>query len=789
MFLLLSAARAATPARPAFSESFSVDTVEVDDTLNGEVVLTQVLRRDSTTQEHRSFMSANGSLVGGGEEQVMRCDLHPLGWLIVAGGADASNLSSWSCSNQTVDSDPQHCQWGQFWTPLPLNASYAGQELVDGRQAHRWSYWMANEQWALWASLDGKSPVATGKVWTAHKNYHLWRILWRNFVPGPPPLSRFDVTPGIRCGPAPPPAPPPVPFAPAADCQPSCGTDALCCQDPQAPPPGVCFRVKNCSELPGSVAAPRMPLTLDQLHAAAETRARRHSRAVPARPRTTTWKSSASRATVHLFATDALVSDRAGFTLQVSNVTKAAQNPLLREGDRPWEVAWWNTYPSVAWDGRRYQLWYNGFANCRGSSPMCPASNYPGAAPVTDRGYQWAVTFYAESTDGYDWERPSLGQVAWPNETSPATNNIAIDHGATDPNVNVMYDAHERDASRRYKAIGLFQTFANASTPHGSKVGIVTSADGRRWTGYVPIDSLQVTADTSNNLHYDPELQQYLIFSRRNTHDANSSRFGMRREVRANATSVAGPWPRATECAHGEAGDELYALEPWRHDAWAAGVYLAVGMYYADTAPAERVYCELLSSSDHGRSWTRLAPKVPFIPPGDDGQFDSHTCFAANPIPDAADSELMRYYYAGGNGPHSGPRSDFIALATAPSHATVGLRVAANGVASTITTRPIRVERGGVFLAAVATSAMARVDVEVLDAQTERPIAAGRLDAAAMTAEPSVPRRHALQLTSMGDAAGSAEVEAGDQAVGLRVGHRIRLRVTAVDAVLFAVEV
>ena len=421
---------------------------------------------------------------------------------------------------------------------------------------------------------------------------------------------------------------------------------------------------------------------------------------------------------------------------------------------------------------------------------MCPASNYPGAAPVTDRSYQWAVTFYAESTDGVIWERPSLGQVAWPNETSPAANNIAIDHGATDPNVNVMYDPHEADASRRYKAIGLFETFANASTPDGSKVGIVTSADGRRWTGYVPVDSLQVTADTSNNLHWDAELQQYLVFSRRNTHDANSSRFGMRREVRGSASSLAGPWPRATESAHGEAGYELYALEPWRHDAWAAGVYLAVGMYYADAAPAERVYCELLSSSDHGRSWTRLAPNVSFIPLGDDGQFDSHTCYAANPIPDPADSELTRYYYAGGNGPHSGPRSDFIALATAPSHATVGLRVAADGVASTVTTRPIRVERGGVFLAAVATSATARVDVEVLDAQTEWPIAAGRLGAAAMTAEPSGARRHALRLASMGGSAPwSAHVDAGDQTVRLRVGSRVRLRVTAVDAVLFAVEV
>ena len=190
--------------------------------------------------------------------------------------------------------------------------------------------------------------------------------------------------------------------------------------------------------------------------------------------------------------------------------------------------------------------------------------------------------------------------------------------------VNVMYDAHEMNASQRYKAIGTFAAFGNASTPARSKVGIVTSADGRRWSQYHPVDSLQVTADTSNNLHWDRHLQQYLVFSRRNTHDANTSVYGMRREVRANASSFAGPWPRATECAHGDSGYELYALEPWRHDAWAAGVYLAVGMFYDDGETSERVFCELLSSSDYGHTWTRLAPRVPFIPLGGDGQFDSH---------------------------------------------------------------------------------------------------------------------------------------------------------------------
>ena len=275
------------PARPAFSESFSVRTVEVDDTLNGSVSVRQVLHRDYSV--HRSWMSANGSLAHGAEEQIMRCDIHPVGWLVVAGGPDTLNLTSWDCNNQSIDSDPQSCQWSPFWPALPANATYSGLQTVDGRLAHEWRYWMGGEVWALWASLDGRSPVATGKVWTYKPTDHLWRILWRNFTEGRPPAADFDLTPGIQCDPAPPPPPPPTPFEPATDCKPSCGIDAMCCQDPRAPPPGVCFNVKNCSSILVKEGAPAVPLpaprtrgvvhqppaaalSLEELHAAADHR-------------------------------------------------------------------------------------------------------------------------------------------------------------------------------------------------------------------------------------------------------------------------------------------------------------------------------------------------------------------------------------------------------------------------------------------------------------------------------------------------------------------------------------
>jgi hypothetical protein len=46
------------------------------------------------------------------------------------------------------------------------------------------------------------------------------------------------------------------------------------------------------------------------------------------------------------------------------NLTKHA-GPLITE-DKPWDVAWWNTYPSVAWSPEKnvFQLWYNSNLGC-----------------------------------------------------------------------------------------------------------------------------------------------------------------------------------------------------------------------------------------------------------------------------------------------------------------------------------------------------------------------------------------------------------------------------------------
>ena len=244
---------------------------------------------------------------------------------------------------------------------------------------------------------------------------------------------------------------------------------------------------------------------------------------------------------------------------------------------------------------------------------------------------------------------------------------------------------------------------------------------------------MNVAADTANSVVWDSASGRYLAFTRRHCDteyatppycEGKVNEWGVRREVRSRTATAdfGSPWSYASEVAHGEAHGtyDMYSMVPFRADTWRAGLYFAVGSYYAGSLPQGRVYCELLVSSNSGANWTRLAPHVSFIPLGEDGAaFDSHTCYAANGLvgsgragadprapgahgagrtrggDDGADDSddnaadntssnaTTRFYYAGGNGPHSGGgsipgRSNSIGLATAMTHALAGIGPAHN---------------------------------------------------------------------------------------------------------------
>lgn len=319
---------------------------------------------------------------------------------------------------------------------------------------------------------------------------------------------------------------------------------------------------------------------------------------------------------------------------------------------QPWDVAWLNTYPTVAYDGGKYRLWYNSVVDCgpeiNGSHCASTAYRYPKWMTHQEPRKRTA-TLYAESVDGIAWVTPHLGLLPWGANGSTA-NNLVLDSGAADNNRGILVDHTDANASQRFKAFGSF------SNDH---MGTMISSDGLKWHGHASADSMNVHGDTANQIVYDASLEGYLAFTRIDCHNASCGEheFGKRREARSvtKGRELASGWAEAVEVAHGAWRDEFYSMAPWRLPHWRAGLYLAVASYYNDTNPGTEgpVRCELVRSGDHGASWQRVAPPhTELIPRGPRGAFDSGTCYAAPPILDPADASRTLLYYAGG-APHS----------------------------------------------------------------------------------------------------------------------------------------
>lgn len=162
--------------------------------------------------------------------------------------------------------------------------------------------------------------------------------------------------------------------------------------------------------------------------------------------------------------------------------------------------------------------------------------------------------------------------------------------------------------------------------------GTASSADGIHWHSYSDVSmEVYARADTANNVVYDSDAKQYMIFTRLDCGvvpfgnspslaGCATDGFGLRRSGRSVSQifGAGANWSRAEMCAHGEAGDEQYTLLPWRDPSWRPGMWLAMGSFLNTTVDGGtyHVRSELLSSGDHGKSWTRLALRTAFIPFG-----------------------------------------------------------------------------------------------------------------------------------------------------------------------------
>lgn len=384
----------------------------------------------------------------------------------------------------------------------------------------------------------------------------------------------------------------------------------------------------------------------------------------------------------HLLLDARVVEKTNGVRLALGPVQKCAANPLFKE-DRPWEVRFDNLYPNVTLDIRDgiYRCWYSPFI----VDPVVRETPAEQRATVRYKPHDREMGIcHAASRDGIHWEKPVLDLVEF--EGSKA-NNLVLrgPHGA-----GVFFDSADSDPARRYKLIC-------RTSDADVTMGVAFSPDGQHWSRMIPCPEMKAVGDAHNNALWMPEAGRYAAFTRL------KSKTGERLVARSESADFL-HWTPAVEVLRGDPQNQTYAMTVFRH----AGLYLGLLMIF--TPGDDRVHCELAWSPDTS-AWHRINPGTAFIPNSETrGDYDWGCVYAGAPI---VQNDETRIYYGASNGPHTGWREGFLALATLRPDGFAGYEPVEREKSGQVLTRPVRCAGGPLRL--TADAAGGKVSVRLLD--------------------------------------------------------------------------
>ena len=338
-----------------------------------------------------------------------------------------------------------------------------------------------------------------------------------------------------------------------------------------------------------------------------------------------------------LLLDDALVEDRMFLQRVLYKTVKYEHNPILCR-DKPWEGDIVQA-PLVIWDPERgrYRMWYTCFNQ----------SNY------FYGGFTYYLA-YAESDDGFHWEKPLLdimpvGPFRKTNvvyagaHVNPATQTLQFAPG------QVFRDEAEKDPQKRYKMIGLD---GRPNPKHGGEVNtepnLVCSPDGLHWTLQGTKSILDQHSDCANLVVRDSSTGRWLLYCRPPMYssglDAWISKRHYRRRVAVMVSDDFVHWsyPRTVLYPDEDARDhpDIDHITVFRRGSHFIMLYAAM-----DGDGPARWQPKLASSTD-GIHWERFHARENFIPPGADLTWDAGIIPCGAPV-ESGDKLLI--YYSGTN--------------------------------------------------------------------------------------------------------------------------------------------
>ena len=357
-------------------------------------------------------------------------------------------------------------------------------------------------------------------------------------------------------------------------------------------------------------------------------------------------------------------------------VAKHPANPLFSEEayadpPRPWEARVDNVYPCVIYDDGSFKCFYKCFIIDPDSDSTLPEER-PGTA-YHGRDREEGL-LYAESSDGIQWMKPSLGII---NFGGSRDNNIVMrrtTHGLHAG--GVLHDPRDPDPARRYKFL-----HRNAEA---RRMASCFSADGLRWSQPVLWREHDAVGDTHNNAIWSAFHGKYIGITR-------GWSDGIRTVLRSESGDFVN-WTQPQEIMRGaDEHDQIYSMPIIEY----AGLFIGLpATFHKGDAAADdwdTVDTELAWSAD-SHSWQRIAPGTPLIPRGQgsypNGAYDCGCVYAAAPI--FRDDKIL-IYYGGSNGLHNNWRESSLNLATLPRDRFAGFGPLDNAKQTRLTTAPLRI--------------------------------------------------------------------------------------------------
>lgn len=338
-----------------------------------------------------------------------------------------------------------------------------------------------------------------------------------------------------------------------------------------------------------------------------------------------------------LLIDDALVEDRFNLKRVLNKPVKEVHNPIL-QADKPWECR--NvSCPVVIYDEERgqYRMWYTVF----------DSDSYYGG-----HGAAYA-TCYAESDDGFQWQKLLLSAVTHPKYEK--TNIVYQGEHANPKNgrldsatSQVFKDLDESDPAQRYKMINLTGRL-NPQYPDDVNAvpSLVCSPDGIHWKLSQNPPILDQHSDTSNHVVYDAIRERWLFYCRPTIFSSGrmGGEGGVHRHkgrricVMTSKDFIKWSYPRIVMYPDDLDLPDYDQMRVFRYGSHFLMFYSAM-----DGGNLGRVEVKIASSTD-GIHWERFQTREAFLPRGEAGLWDAGgTDIRCEPI---ANGDNLLFYYSG----------------------------------------------------------------------------------------------------------------------------------------------